>query len=109
LPGPEESSMTPDELGLLGHLIGDGCTLPRHVVQYTTKDMDLAQAVFEMAERQFSGAIAPRINPERSWYQVYLSASSPLSRNHRNPIAEWFDTLGIFIQFVGLRHRHFSA
>jgi replicative DNA helicase len=96
LPGPEESSMTPDELGLLGHLIGDGCTLPRHVVQYTTKDMDLAQAVFEMAERQFSGAIAPRINPERSWYQVYLSASSPLSRNHRNPIAEWFDTLGIF-------------
>lgn len=96
LPGPEKSPMTPDELGLLGHLIGDGCTLPRHVVQYTTKDADLAQAVSDMAERQFAGAITPRINPERSWYQVYLSANSPLSRNNRNPIAEWFDTLGIF-------------
>ena len=29
LPGPGQATMTDDELALLGHLIGDGCTLPR--------------------------------------------------------------------------------
>ncbi|HEX9930574.1 MAG TPA: replicative DNA helicase [Pyrinomonadaceae bacterium] len=31
-----EQTMSFAELGLLGHLIGDGCTLPRHAIQYTT-------------------------------------------------------------------------
>lgn len=30
LPGPATGTMTDAELALLGHLIGDGCTLPRH-------------------------------------------------------------------------------
>ena len=34
--------MTDDELALLGHLIGDGCTLPRHVIQYTTRKAAIA-------------------------------------------------------------------
>ncbi|MGE5280846.1 MAG: replicative DNA helicase [Chloroflexota bacterium] len=32
LRGPSGSSMSDDELALLGHLIGDGCTLPRHAI-----------------------------------------------------------------------------
>ncbi|MEM1359388.1 MAG: replicative DNA helicase, partial [Bacteroidota bacterium] len=31
---------TDNELALLGHLIGDGCTLPRHSIQYTTRERD---------------------------------------------------------------------
>ncbi|HKF37629.1 MAG TPA: DnaB-like helicase C-terminal domain-containing protein, partial [Ktedonobacteraceae bacterium] len=37
LPGPTQPTMSDDELALLGHLIGDGCTLPNHAIQYTTK------------------------------------------------------------------------
>src|SRR5213080_3308804 len=38
LQGPDRDTMSRAELGLLGHLIGDGCTLPTHAIQYTTKD-----------------------------------------------------------------------
>lgn len=39
-------TMSHAELALLGHLIGDGCTLPRHAVQYTTrKGLALAEVV----------------------------------------------------------------
>jgi replicative DNA helicase len=34
LPSGDRRTMTDDELALLGHRIGDGCTLPRHVIQY---------------------------------------------------------------------------
>ena len=40
IPAPERESMPGDELALPGHLIGDGCTLPKHVVQYTTREPD---------------------------------------------------------------------
>ena len=30
--------MSAVELALLGHLLGDGCTLPRHTIQSTTND-----------------------------------------------------------------------
>lgn len=36
LPEAAPTAMADDELILLGHLIGDGCTLARHAVQYTT-------------------------------------------------------------------------
>ena len=31
-----EQTISNEELALLGHLIGDGCTLPRHAIQYTS-------------------------------------------------------------------------
>jgi hypothetical protein len=37
-----------EQLALLGHLIGDGCTLPRHAIQYTTNDRSLARLVAEL-------------------------------------------------------------
>ena len=66
--GPVEQTMSNAELALLEHLIGDGCTLPRHAVQYTTSEEDAALAV-----HVFGDQITPRITRERDWYQVYLS------------------------------------
>src|ERR671923_746852 len=43
LPGPHEQTMGDDELALRGHLIGDGCTLPRHAIQCTTRENELAE------------------------------------------------------------------
>ncbi|HZN90648.1 MAG TPA: replicative DNA helicase [Thermoleophilaceae bacterium] len=96
LPGPAEATMTDDELALLGHLIGDGCTLPRHVIQYTTREAAIARTVGDLADRVFGDAIRPRINRERTWYQVYLPATRRLARGRRNPIASWLDDLGCF-------------
>ena len=96
LSGPSTQTMTPDELALLGHLIGDGCTLPRHVTQYTTREPLLAETVVELATAIFGTEIRPRINRERRWYQVYLSSARRLTHGRRNPIAAWLDGLGAF-------------
>ena len=89
-------TISDERLALLGHLIGDGCTLPRHSIQYTTRELDLAEEVSSLTIQAFGDAVDPRIVRERDWYQVYLSAGYPLSRNARNPIAEWLDRLGVF-------------
>jgi replicative DNA helicase len=96
LVGPEQQTMTDSELALLGHLIGDGCTLPRHSIQYTTKDRDLAGLVANLAEDVFGAAVTPRISAERTWYQVYLPSTRHLTHGVRNPIASWLDGLGAF-------------
>ncbi len=96
LPGPDEATMSDDELALLGHLIGDGCTLPRHIIQYTTREPVLAETVAALATAVFGDAVTPRISAERQWYKVYLVASEHLTHNKRNPIAAWLDELGVF-------------
>jgi replicative DNA helicase len=96
LPGPRAVTMSADELALLGHLIGDGCTLPRHVVQYTTREPLLARTVADLATKVFGSRVRPRINRERRWYQVYLASSQRLTHGRRNPIASWLDELGAF-------------
>jgi replicative DNA helicase len=91
-----EQTLDDAKLALLGHLIGDGCTLPRHAIQYTTREMDLAETVSALATRVFGSQITPRIVPERTWYQVYLAASERLTHGVRNPVAEWMDELEVF-------------
>lgn len=96
LPGPREATMSRDELALLGHLIGDGCTLRRHIIQYTTREPDLAETVAHLAAAVFGERLSPRVSAERDWYQVYLAASDCLTHGKRNPVAEWLDELGVF-------------
>jgi replicative DNA helicase len=94
--GPAQATMSDDELALLGHLIGDGCTLPRHIIQYTTRELDLAEMVRDLSIAVFGDAVMPRISRERDWYQVYLAASGRLTHNKRNPIAAWLDEMSAF-------------
>jgi replicative DNA helicase len=96
LPGPSEQTMNDDELALLAHLIGDGCTLPRHAIQYTTREPELAEVVVDLARRVFGDAITPRIRAERGWHQVYLPSSERPTHGKRNAIAAWLDELGAF-------------
>jgi replicative DNA helicase len=96
LPGPKTPSLSDIELALLGHLIGDGCTLPRHSIQYTTREPELAELVVSLSEVVFGEAVRPRIRPERTWLQVYLTASEHLARGKRNPVAAWLDELAAF-------------
>ena len=96
LPGPAQATMSNDELALLGHLIGDGCTLPTHAMQYTTNDPTLAEVVADLAVKVFGDTIVPRIQKERDWYQVYLPPSYKLTHNTHNPIVNWLSKLGVF-------------
>src|SRR2546426_6566495 len=96
LEGHGAQTMSDAQLALLGHLIGDGCTLPRHSIQYTTKDPDLAELVASLATEVFGDALRPRIREERSWYQVYLPSSRRLTHGRRNPVSQWLDELGAF-------------
>jgi replicative DNA helicase len=94
--GPHEATMSTSELGLLGHLIGDGCTLARQPIHYTTNDITLAEIAADLASRVFGTTVIPRIQRERSWYQVYLSAATHLTHGVRNPVAAWLATMGLF-------------
>jgi replicative DNA helicase len=91
-----EATMQPEELALLGHMIGDGCALPRQPIHYTTNDPGVATLVAELATKVFGEAVAPRISPERSWIQVYLAAAQRLTHGKRNPVARWLDGMGVF-------------
>ncbi len=96
LPGPDRATMSDAELALLGHLIGDGCTLPRHAIQYTSRAPELAELVAYLATQVFGELVTPRIVEERRWRQVYLSATEHLTHGKRNPVAAWLDGLGVF-------------
>ncbi|HEX9362351.1 MAG TPA: replicative DNA helicase [Candidatus Dormibacteraeota bacterium] len=96
LQGPDKDTMSRAELGLLGHLIGDGCTLPTHAIQYTTKDPTLAEEVVRLAKEVFGDAIRPRIHSERTWIQVYLPPTRHLTHGVRNPVRVWLEELGAF-------------
>jgi replicative DNA helicase len=96
LQGPDRETMSAAELGLLGHLIGDGCTLSTHAIQYTTKDPSLAEEVARLATALFGDAVRPRIIQERAWLQVYLPPTRHLTRGVRNPVRVWLEELGAF-------------
>jgi len=93
---PARQSLSNDELALLGHLIGDGCTLPRHAIQYTTREKDLAEIVAGLALKVFGSEVEPRIRQERTWYQVYLSSTRHHTHNVHSAVTEWMSDLGVW-------------
>ena len=96
LPAGMQGGLSETELALLGHLIGDGCTLPRHAIQYTTKELPLVEMVGSLAQAVFGDEVRPRINEERTWYQVYLSSAHHLTHGKRNAVSAWLDELGVW-------------
>jgi len=93
---PARRSMSDDELALLGHLIGDGCTPPTHATQYTTREKDLAEMVAELALKVFGSEVKPRIHQERNWYQVYLASTRRHTHNVHSAISEWLGGMGVW-------------
>ncbi|MEZ4663727.1 MAG: DnaB-like helicase C-terminal domain-containing protein [Caldilineaceae bacterium] len=90
------AKMSNDQLALLGHVIGDGCMLPGHAIQYTTRELDLAETVSKLASNVFGNDVRPRITKERSWYQVYLSSTRNHTHGVYSAIREWAEELGIW-------------
>jgi replicative DNA helicase len=97
---PDPVAPTPaDEhkLILLAHLLGDGCTLPRQPIHYTSADRACIDVVAATAAEAFG--IRPRVVAQENWWHVYLPSPTPLTHGKRHPITWWLKELG-----VGLRH-----
>lgn len=95
IPSPERTAeWRDDELILLGHLLGDGCHLPTHALQYTTIDPENIEAVRAAAKSRFG--IEARVKQERTWTQVYLPPPFHLTHGKRNPIGVWLEEFGLW-------------
>ena len=96
LPAPTAPvPMDPDELVVLAHLLGEGTTVARQPLHYTSADEANLAAVEAAALRRF-GITARRRPDGRSarTTQLYLPSPTRLGRSRRNPIAEWLCGLG---------------
>jgi replicative DNA helicase len=82
-----------DRLGLLGHLIGDGCVLRKQPVHYTSADEANLSFVERAAASEFG--IPPRRVLQGTWSHVYLPAPYRCARGRLNPLHTWFIELGI--------------
>lgn len=89
-------TMSDSELALIGHLIGDGCTLKTSANKYTTSKMELAKIVENHAKNVFGDSVKVRVSKERTWLQVYLSSATHLTHGVRSPVTLWLESLGIY-------------
>jgi replicative DNA helicase len=95
LPVPLTSGIgwTEGRLGLLAHMIGDGCALSRQPVHYTSEDEANHDFVESAASVEFD--ITPRRVQQETWWHSYLPAPYKCARGRRNPIRAWLAELGI--------------
>jgi len=89
----KDSALSQDELTLLGHLLGDGCILPKQPYHYTTSDLANIQVVKDTSQKLFG--IQAKVTPQKNWYHVYLPSPTHLTHNKQHPITNWFDQLKI--------------
>jgi replicative DNA helicase len=80
-------------LGLLAHLIGDGCVLRKQPVHYTSNDVENLVFVEAAAAAEFG--ITPRRVAQQTWWHSYLPAPHHCTHGRGNPLHVWFRELGI--------------
>lgn len=86
----------PNEIVLLGHLIGDGSFVKRQPIRYASVDEHNLLTV-AWAARQLFGIEAIRDDyPAARVTSLRLPAPYHLTHGKRNPIAEWLDGMGLF-------------
>jgi replicative DNA helicase len=80
-------------LGLLAHLIGDGCVLRSQPVHYTSNDEKNLAFVEAAAAAEFG--ITPRRVAQKTWWHTYLPSPYHCTHGRMNPLHIWFRELGI--------------
>jgi replicative DNA helicase len=95
IPAPMQGGLgwSEQRLGLLAHLIGDGCVIRKQPVHYTSNDKENLAFVEAAAAAEFG--ISPRRVAQKSWWHVYLPAAQHCTHGRGNPIHDWFRELGI--------------
>jgi replicative DNA helicase len=80
-------------LGLLAHLIGDGCVLRSQPVHYTSNDEENLAFVEAAAAAEFG--ITPRRVVQKTWWHTYLPSPYRCTHGRLNPLHAWFRELGV--------------
>jgi replicative DNA helicase len=80
-------------IGLLAHLIGDGCVIKGQPVHYTSNDPENLEFVEAAAAAEFG--ISPRRVAQQSWWHVYLPSPHHCTHGRGNPLHDWLRELGI--------------
>jgi replicative DNA helicase len=80
-------------LGLLAHLIGDGCVLRKQPLHYTSNDPENLAFVEAAAAAEFG--ITPRRVAQKTWWHSYLPSPYHCTHGRLNPLHVWFRELGI--------------
>lgn len=95
IPEPISSGLGWSEhrLGLLAHLLGDGCVLRKQLVHYTSADE--ANLAFVEAATTAEFEISPRRVKQDNWWHMYLPAPYKRTHGRLNPLHVWFRELGI--------------
>jgi replicative DNA helicase len=95
IPVPIEAGLGWSEhrIGLLAHLIGDGCVIRSQPVHYTSNDEENLAFVEAAAAAEFG--IAPRRVAQGNWWHSYLPAPYHCTHGRGNPLHAWFRELGI--------------
>jgi replicative DNA helicase len=84
---------TDHRLGLIAHLLGDGCVLRSQPVHYTSNDVANLEFVEAAAAAEFG--ITPRRVAQKTWWHTYLPAPYRCTHGRYNPLHVWFRELGI--------------
>lgn len=85
--------MRDEELILLAHLLGDGCTVPRQPIHYTSADPANLDIVEQTAATLFG--IKPRRIQQKNWWHSYLPTPYRLTHGKRHPITNWLREMGL--------------
>lgn len=91
-----KSSMSRDELALLGHLIGNGSTVQGQPTRYTTFDEDVAQFVAATAKRMFGSSMAPHVEKQRNHWNVFFNSTKRHTHGVRSDLRIWLESFGLW-------------
>ena len=97
IPAPSQETQWSDHhVIVLAHMLGDGSVLPRQPIRYATTDPANVAAMSESAVAAF--AVKLRVDNYEAARCTTLRFASirPVTHGVRNPMAEWFDSLGLF-------------
>ncbi len=97
IPAPSQETQWSDHhVIVLAHMLGDGSVLPRQPIRYATTDPANVAAMSESAVAAF--AVKLRVDNYEAARCTTLRFASirPVTHGVRNPMAEGFDSLGLF-------------
>lgn len=97
VPAPvQETDWSDDHVIVLAHMLGDGSVLPRQPIRYATKDPANISVMIESAPRAFAVRTSIDEYEAARCTTVRFASIRPVTHGVRNPMAEWFDSLGLF-------------
>ena len=97
VPAPSvETTWSDDHVIVLAHMIGDGSVLPRQPIRYATKDPANIAVMSESAPRAFAVKLRIDDYPSARCTTLRFASVTPVTHGVRNPMAKWFDDLGLF-------------